>query len=202
MLTTQKKGNLDDAKAKVLLDAARPHSRDPSRAAYQNLVAWQKEDQTKATEKAFGVGALPNGAAFYRERLANQTTTTLSADRIHQIGLDEVKRLRGEMDAIRKEVSFQGDLQAFFAELRDKKDDPRYYFPDTDAGRDAYIKEASAAIDKIKAVLPKYFGSCQKPISSSSASSRSASSPAPRSTTSPVRRMDRARAPTTRTCPT
>ena len=62
------------------------------------------------------------------------------------------------MEAIRKEVGFQGDLQAFFAELRDKKDDPRYYFPDTDAGRDAYIKEATAAIDKIKAVLPKYFG--------------------------------------------
>jgi uncharacterized protein (DUF885 family) len=55
-------------------------------------------------------------------------------------------------------VGFQGDLQAFFAELRDKKDDPRYYFPDTDAGRDAYLKEATAAIDKIKAVLPKYFG--------------------------------------------
>ena len=62
------------------------------------------------------------------------------------------------MEAIRKEVGFQGDLQAFFAELRDKKDDARYYFPDTDAGREAYIKESTAAIDKIKAVLPKYFG--------------------------------------------
>ena len=62
------------------------------------------------------------------------------------------------MEAIRKEVGFQGDLQAFFAELRDKKDDERYYFPNTDAGREAYIKESTAAIDRIKAVLPKYFG--------------------------------------------
>jgi uncharacterized protein (DUF885 family) len=62
------------------------------------------------------------------------------------------------MEAIRKEVGFQGDLRAFFAELRDKKDDPRYYFPDTDAGREAYIRESAAAIDRIKAVLPKYFG--------------------------------------------
>jgi uncharacterized protein (DUF885 family) len=154
----QKQGNLDDAKAKALLENARAALTGPFRAAYQNLIAWQKEDRAKAPEKATGVSALPNGAAYYRERLANQTTTTLSADRIHEIGLDEVKRLRGEMDAIRKEVGFQGDLQAFFAELRDKKDDPRYYFPDTDAGRDAYIKEATAAIDKIKAVLPKYFG--------------------------------------------
>ena len=154
----EKKGVLDAAKARALQDDARAALTGPFRTAYQNLIAWQKEDRAKAPEKASGVAALPNGAAFYRERLANQTTTTLSADRIHQIGLDEVARLRREMEAIRKEVGFQGDLQAFFAELRDKKDDERYYFPDTDAGRDAYIKESAAAIDRIKAVLPKYFG--------------------------------------------
>jgi uncharacterized protein (DUF885 family) len=154
----EKKGGLDAAKAKALQDDARAALTGPFRTAYQNLIAWQKEDRTKAPAKTSGVGALPNGAAFYRERLANQTTTTLSADQIHKIGLDEVARLRGEMEAIRKEVGFQGDLQAFFAELRDKKDDRRYYFPDTDAGRDAYIKDATAAIDKIKSVLPKYFG--------------------------------------------
>jgi uncharacterized protein (DUF885 family) len=154
----EKKGVLDAAKAKALQDEARAALTGPFRTAYQNLIAWQKEDRAKSPEKTSGVGTLPNGAAFYRERLANQTTTTLSADQVHKIGLDEVARLRGEMEAIRKEVGFQGDLQAFFAELRDKKDDARYYFPDTDAGRDAYIKEATAAIDKIKAVLPKYFG--------------------------------------------
>jgi len=154
----EKKGSLDAAKAKTLLDDARAALTGPFRTAYQNLIAWQKEDRAKTSEKTTGVGALPNGAAYYRERLANQTTTTLSADQIHQIGLDEVARLRGEMEAIRKEVGFQGDLQAFFVEMRDQKDDPRFYFPDTDAGREAYIKEATAAIDKIKAVLPKYFG--------------------------------------------
>jgi uncharacterized protein (DUF885 family) len=154
----EKKGSLDAAKAKALQDDARAALTGPFRTAYQNLIAWQKEDRAKAPEKTSGVGSLPNGAAFYRERLANQTTTTLSADRIHQIGLDEVARLRGEMEAIRKEVGFQGDLQAFFAELRDKKDDERYFFPDTDAGREGYLKESTAAIDRIKAVLPKYFG--------------------------------------------
>jgi uncharacterized protein (DUF885 family) len=154
----QKKGTLDDAKAKALLDGARAALTGPFRAAYQDLIAWQKEDRVNAPEKTSGVGSLPNGAAYYRERLANQTTTTLSADEIHQIGLDEVARLRKEMDAIRAEVGFTGDLQAFFAELRDKKDDPRYYYPDTDEGRAAYIRDATAAIDRITAVLPKYFG--------------------------------------------
>ena len=104
------------------------------------------------------MSALPRGSAFYNERLANQTTTTMTADEIHRVGLAEVARLRQEMEAIRKEVGFAGDLKAFFAELRDNKDDPRYFYPDTDDGRNAYLRDATAAIDKIKAVLPKYFG--------------------------------------------
>ena len=154
----QKKGMLDEAKARALLEDARVALTGPFRTAYQDLIAWQKEDRLSAPEKTSGVGTLPNGAAYYRERLANQTTTSMSADEIHQIGLSEVARLRGEMEAIRKEVGFAGDLRAFFAELRDKKDDPRFYYPDTDEGRAAYIKDATAAIDRIKAVLPKYFG--------------------------------------------
>ena len=154
----QKKGALDEAKGKALVEEARAALTGPFRGAYQDLIAWQKEDRLNAPEKTSGVGSLPNGAAYYRERLANQTTTTLTADEIHQIGLDEVARLRREMDTIRAEVGFTGDLQAFFAELRDKKDDARYYYPDTDEGRAAYIKDATAAIDRIKAVLPKYFG--------------------------------------------
>ena len=149
---------MNEAKAHALLDDARAALTGPFRAAYQDLIAWQKEDRRNAPDKTSGVGALPNGAAYYRERLANQTTTTLSADEIHQVGLTEVARLRGEMEAIRKEVGFPGDLPAFFAELRDKKEDRRLYYPDTDEGRAAYIKDATAAIDRIKAVLPKYFG--------------------------------------------
>jgi len=154
----QKKGTLDDAKAKAVLDEARAALTGPFRTAYRDLIEWQKEDRLNAPEKTSGVGSLPNGAAYYRERLANQTTTALTAEQVHQIGLDEVARLRKEMDAIRTEVGFAGDLQAFFAELRDKKDDPRYYYPNTDEGRAAYIRDATSAIDRIKAVLPKYFG--------------------------------------------
>lgn len=152
------KGALDEAQATALLDAGRAALTGPFREAYRELIAWQQADRANASERASGVGALPNGAAYYRERLANQTTTTLSADEIHAIGLADVARLRGEMEAIRKEVGFAGDLPAFFAELRDSKDNPRYYYPDTDEGREAYLRDATAAIDRIKAVLPQYFG--------------------------------------------
>ena len=154
----QKKGTLDEAKARALLDEARAALTGPFRTAYQDLIAWQKEDRLSAPEKTSGVGALPNGAAYYRERLANQTTTTMSADEIHQLGLSEVARLRGEMEAIRKEVGFAGDLRAFFAELRDKKDDPPLLFPRHRRRTRRVHQGCDAAIDRIKSVLPKYFG--------------------------------------------
>lgn len=154
----QKKGAIDQTRATAMLAEARTALTGPFRTAYAALIEWQKQDRANAPEQASGVSSLPNGAAYYNERLANQTTTNLTADEIHRIGLGEVARIRKEMEAIRTEVGFPGDLQAFFAELRDKKDDRRYYYPDTDEGRQAYITDATAAIDKIKAVLPKYFG--------------------------------------------
>jgi uncharacterized protein (DUF885 family) len=153
-----KSGALDEATAQSLLAKARAALTGPFKSGYEALIAWQQEDRKVAPEKISGVQALPDGAAYYAERLANMTTTSLGADAIHQIGLDEVARLRAEMEAIKNEVGFKGDLPAFFAELRDNKDNPRYYYPDTDEGRQAYIRDATAAIDKIKAVLPKYFG--------------------------------------------
>ena len=154
----QKKGLVDQARAGALLKEARAALTGPFKTGYLELLAWLKQDRANAPEAASGVGSLPDGTAYYNERLANYTTTTLTADEIHNIGLAEVARLRGEMEAIKNEVGFKGDLPAFFAELRDNKDNPAYYYPDTDAGRQAYITDATAAIDKIKAVLPKYFG--------------------------------------------
>jgi uncharacterized protein (DUF885 family) len=154
----QKKGALTDARAKAMLAEAQAALTGPFKTAYESLIAWQKEDRALAPERPAGVHALPNGTAFYAERLANQTTSNLTAEEIHATGVAEVTRLRAEMEAIKNEVGFKGDLPAFFAELRDNKDNPLYYYPNTDEGRQAYIKDATAAIDKIKAVLPKYFG--------------------------------------------
>ncbi|MFC4698683.1 DUF885 domain-containing protein [Glaciecola siphonariae] len=125
---------------------------------YERLIAWQLEDQPNATEQALGAGELPNGQAYYNERLANQTTTTLNADEVHEIGLKEVARLRGEMESIKTEFGFEGTLAEFFVFLRDTKDDERLYYPNTEEGRQGYIDDATAAINRIKAVLPEYFG--------------------------------------------
>jgi uncharacterized protein (DUF885 family) len=82
----------------------------------------------------------------------------MTADEIHELGLKEVARIRGDMEAIKASVGFEGTLNAFFTMLRDSKDDERFYYPDTDEGRLAYIADATADIERIKAELPNYFG--------------------------------------------
>lgn len=152
------KGEIDTTKADSLKAAARTALMDDWKPAYENLISWQEEDIKNTPEQGTGVGALPNGEAYYNERLANNTTTDLTSDQIHKIGLDEVARLRAEMIKVKEQVGFEGDLQAFFTELRDNKDDPRYYYPNTDEGRQAYIVDSTAALDRIKKELPNYFG--------------------------------------------
>jgi uncharacterized protein (DUF885 family) len=126
--------------------------------AYQKLIAWQETDKVNASPEASGVSALPNGQAYYNERLMNQTTTKLTADEIHNIGLSEVARLKAEMEKVKEKFGFSGSLAEFFVFLRDNKDDERLYYPNTDAGRQGYIDDATTAINKIKAVLPDFFG--------------------------------------------
>lgn len=151
-------GEIDQAKADQLTADIQTALVEEWKPAYERLIAWQKEDRVNATEEAQGVSALPDGLAYYNERLANQTTTALTADEIHEIGLSEVTRLRGEMELIKDEFGFEGTLPEFFTFLRDNKDDERLYYPNTDEGRQGYIDDATAAIDGIKAVLPDYFG--------------------------------------------
>ena len=156
--TLQEAETINQAQADALVNAARAALVDHWQPAYERLIAWQQEDMVNTSETSQGVGALPDGEAYYNERLANQTTTNLTADEIHQIGLDEVARLRAEMDGIKNSVGFEGDLKAFFAMLRDSKDDLRHYYPNSDEGRQLYIDDATAAIENIKVKLATYFG--------------------------------------------
>jgi len=149
---------IDQGKADDLTAAAREALMTDWKDGYEALIAWQKEDIVNTSEEAKGVSSLPNGKAYYNERLANQTTTALTADEIHNIGLKEVARLRDEMEVIRETVGFEGNLVEFFAELRDNKDNERYYYPNTDEGRQGYIDDATADIERIKKELPNYFG--------------------------------------------
>ncbi|MFN6936577.1 MAG: DUF885 domain-containing protein, partial [Tsuneonella sp.] len=125
------------------------------KAGYDRLVTFMTADKPNAAKVATGVGSLPNGQAYYAHRLANSTTTDLTPEQVHQIGLDDVKRIHAEMEAIKTKVGFAGDLKAFFEHV---KTDPANYYPQGDEGAKMYIDAAKAAIDNIESKLPQYFG--------------------------------------------
>lgn len=151
-------GTITQQQGDAILDAARAALVNHFAPGYQNLITFMSNDISNTSETAMGVHALPDGAAYYEYRLKSITTTNMTAEDIHQLGLSEVKRIRGEMEAIKERDGFTGSLQDYFAMIRDSKDDEKYYYDNTDEGRQAYIDDATAAIENLKAVLPDFFG--------------------------------------------
>ncbi len=142
-------------RATGLKNEARAALVEDFKPAYEELIAFIESDMPKAAVNATGVSTQPDGEAYYKYRLALQTTTSMTAEEIHQTGLSEVARIRAEMIALKDKVGFKGDLPAFFKFIRTDK---RFKFPNTDDGRQAYLDAATAAIDNIKKELPNYFG--------------------------------------------
>ena len=108
-----------------------------------------------AAPDSVATGDLPEGKAYYDHLARSYTTTDLSAGQIHQIGLGEVARIRGEMEKIRAEVGFDGDLPAFFTHLRT---DPKFFHATPEALLADY-RAMSRRIDpelvKVFATLPR-----------------------------------------------
>lgn len=123
------------------------------RPAYGRLIAEMERQQAIAGTDD-GVWRFADGAGYYAERLSNYTTTGLTPDQIHQLGLDNVARIHGEMREIMEKTGFQGDLQAFFKFMREDK---RFYAPDTDEGRALYLAETEKAKQAVTAKLPQWF---------------------------------------------
>jgi uncharacterized protein (DUF885 family) len=142
----------DDEKAILLNEAANALS-GPFRAGYQALGAELERLQALAQNND-GVWALPDGAEYYADRVRFATTVDKSPEEIHQLGLDEVARIRAEMAQIQQEVGFKGELVEFFEYVRTN---PENYYPNTDEGRAEYLREATALIDGIYAIAGDYF---------------------------------------------
>lgn len=150
-----KDDKIDSDTAGELKAQVRESLEDQFKPAFDAYIAWINADMGNADEEPRGVGSLPNGEAYYNNRLAHYTTTDLTADQVHRIGLDEVARIRKEMLAIKDRVGFDGSLQEFFKFIRD---DEQFYYPNTDEGREGYLSDTRAFLDQIRSKLPDYFG--------------------------------------------
>ena len=120
------------------LDVAKA-MKDQMKPAYDRLAAWVAEDKKNASAQPQGVSALPDGVNYYNTMLYLQTTTTMTAEEIHALGLSEVARLRGEMETVKEQAGFKGTLAEFFVFMRTDK---QFYLPSTNAGAAQYIKSA------------------------------------------------------------
>ena len=141
---------LDDAAKAALVAQSVAAWESSARPAYEGLLAEMRRQQAIAPTDD-GIWRFADGADYYKALLANYTTTDLSADEIHAIGLREVDRIHGEMRSIMEQVGFEGSLQDFFQYTRN---DDRFFYTD----RETYLADAQAAIDKVEAVMPEWFG--------------------------------------------
>jgi uncharacterized protein (DUF885 family) len=155
----RKAGRISQAEADRQVKAAAAAMTGRMKPAYDRLAAWLAADAANASAEPRGAGSLPDGAAFYAAQLRLPTTTEMTAEEIHQLGLSEVKRIRGEMEALKAKIGFAGTLEAFFEFLRS---DPRFYVPNTDEGRARYLKAAEAHLAEMRAALPRYFARLPK----------------------------------------
>jgi uncharacterized protein (DUF885 family) len=118
--------------------------------AYARLRDFIRDEYLPACRDTDGFYALPDGEAWYAHLVRQHTTTDMSAEEIHQVGLDEVARIHGEMIAIKEEVGFEGDLKAFFDHLNTE---PSFYFET----REEIIAAHEALREKADAAAPRLF---------------------------------------------
>lgn len=149
---------ITEDEASELQQQARAALLDHVYPTYFELIHWVEADKANANTDD-GAWKHENGDAYYRDRLALMTTTDMSADEIHQLGLAEVDRIHAEMRTIMSEVGFEGSLQDFFEFTRT---DAQFFKPNTDEGKAEYLAEATAMIDTMREALPSVFNTFPK----------------------------------------
>ena len=161
LLYTNLSGKLDslgeavstEEKAALLADA-RTAVVENIKPAYGVLIAYFEHLQMRVQGND-GAWSLPDGVAYYNDQIKVHTTTDMTADQIHAIGLAEVARIGAEMDAIlRNEGLVDGSIGARVKQINER---PDQLFPDTDEGREQILAEYQRIIDEISAGLDPYF---------------------------------------------
>lgn len=147
--------DFSDADRKRLTDAYRHLIADQLMPSYRKLRGFIADEYLPKCRDTVGYNALPNGDAWYAYRVRLMTTTNETPDQIHTIGLNEVARIRKQMDALRAKVGFKGDLQAFFHYLNT---DPRFTFKSEQALLDGYrsvYAKVQKGVPRDYAIQPK-----------------------------------------------
>ena len=145
--TIDDRSQITDKAIKVISEAVIP--------AYQKFSNFFVNEYLPASRTSIGVADLPNGYAWYENLASYHTSTELTPEEIHQIGLSEVKRIRSEMDKIIERVGWEGTFDEFLNFLRT---DPQFYYETSEELLQAYLatsKELDPKIVPLFKVLPR-----------------------------------------------
>tara|TARA_R110002050_G_scaffold110905_4_gene223672 strand:- start:663 stop:2471 length:1809 start_codon:yes stop_codon:yes gene_type:complete len=107
------KERLNEAYSKLLMDELLP--------SFKSLAFYLKSNYLDAGRMSSGISDVPNGKAYYDHAIKFYTTTNMTADEIHNLGLKEVSRILAEMEKVKEQVGFEGDLKSFFNDVRTNK---------------------------------------------------------------------------------
>ncbi|WP_420140817.1 DUF885 domain-containing protein [Sphingomonas sp.] len=124
--------------------------------AYGKLLAFYRDEYLPKTRTTFAAEVMPDGKAFYQAQIREYTTTDLTAEQIHKIGLDEVARITADMEKTKADAGFTGSLAEFITFLRT---DPQFYAktPDELMGISSYVaKRMDGLLKTTIGFLPRY----------------------------------------------
>ncbi|KTF10235.1 DUF885 domain-containing protein [Pseudoalteromonas sp. 10-33] len=141
---------LPESEFKSLQQQAKLVIKDKVIESYKNYLAFFTQEYRPGARTTIGISNTSNGESFYKNRAKYYTTTEMTPKEIHELGLQEVARIRGEMEAIIKEVEFEGTFAEFIHFLRT---DPQFYATTPEQ----LLKEAAYIAKKMDAQLPKLF---------------------------------------------
>jgi uncharacterized protein (DUF885 family) len=133
-----------------LCEAGRAAIQDGVVSGYRALLQFMQDEYIPAARDEIAASTLPDGRAFYEHVVLKYTTLDLTPQAVHNMGLEEVRRIRAEMEGIILQVGFEGDFCQFLAFLRS---DPRFYVDSPEA----LMKEAALILKRIDGQLPRLF---------------------------------------------
>ena len=148
--------SFSDEDKKTLTEAYSKKLKEQIIPAYSDLASFMSTDYMKAARTTSGIDAIPDGAAYYNYMIKLFTTTNMTADEIHQLGLSEVARISSEMEKVMKQVGFKGNLKAFFDHVRNSEE----LMPYTNAQQ--IIDNFNAIHERMKPQIEKLFGNKPK----------------------------------------
>ena len=142
------KERLTEAYSQILMDKLLP--------SFQSMAVFLKSNYLSAGRESSGISDVPNGKAYYDHAIKFYTTTNMTADEIHELGLKEVARILAEMEKVKQQVGFDGELKDFFNAVRSNKELMPY------STAEEVITNFNAIHDKMKPQLEKLFSNKPK----------------------------------------